>query len=328
MATTAVVILNYNGKDYLEKFLPTVINHSTEAEIIVADNASTDDSISFLQSHFPQIKLITLDKNHGYAGGYNEALKQVHADYFLLLNSDVEVTENWLPPLIQFLEENDDYAACQPKIKDYNHKSLFEYAGACGGFIDLLGYPYCRGRIFNHLEADSGQYNEQIDIFWSSGACMLIRSKTFIETGGFDRDFFAHMEEIDLCWRIHSLDFKIKSIPSSTVYHVGGGTLAKGSPFKTYLNFRNGLYLLIKNLPLAKLILSLPPRIVLDWVAAFKFMIGGELAHSLAIFKAHIAVLFNLIKTIRKRTVTSSPSVLKLIVFDYFFRGKRKFDQL
>ncbi len=328
MTKTAVVILNYNGKAYLEKFLPSVVAHSENAAAIVADNSSTDDSVSFLKEHFPHVQLILLDKNYGYAGGYNEALKQVDAEYFMLLNSDVEVTKEWLAPLEQFLDANSDYAACQPKIKDYNHKALFEYAGACGGFIDFLGYPFCRGRIFDQVESDSGQYNEQIDIFWSSGACMMVRSKVFFEVGGFDSDFFAHMEEIDLCWRIHSLGHKIRCIPDATVYHVGGGTLAKSSPFKTYLNFRNGLYLLLKNLPSKKLLVKFPARIILDWVATLKFLFEGNPKHSIAVVKAHFSLIRNFSKTLSKRKLTSLAPKSKLMIYEYYLKGNRKYSDL
>ncbi|WP_462250242.1 glycosyltransferase family 2 protein [Ekhidna sp.] len=328
MSKTAIVILNYNGRAYLEKFLPSVINYSSNAEIVVADNASTDDSIPYLKSTFPEVRTIILKKNHGYAGGYNMALKEVDAEYFLLLNSDIEVTKDWLNSLESFLDSNKDYAACQPKIKDFNHQSLFEYAGASGGFIDFLGYPFCRGRIFNETEIDSGQYNTPIDIFWSSGACMMIRSKVFFEAGGFDKDFFAHMEEIDLCWRIHSLGHKIKCIPDSIVYHVGGGTLAKSSPFKTYLNFRNGLYLLIKNLPVLKLTLKFPARIILDWVAAVKFTIEGNPRHALSVFKAHFSVLFNFMKMISKRDLVSLAPKSKLMIYEYFIKRNKKYSDL
>lgn len=328
MVKTAVVILNYNGKTYLEQFLSKVVSMSGNANIIVADNASSDDSVNFVKTQFPEVKLIVLDKNYGYAGGYNEALKQVSAEYFLLLNSDVEVTANWLSPLEKFLDENANYAACQPKIKDYNHRALFEYAGACGGFVDFLGYPFCRGRIFDQIESDSGQYNEPIDIFWASGACLMVRSETFFNAGGFDADFFAHMEEIDLCWRIHSLGFQIKSIPDSVVYHVGGGTLAKSSPFKTYLNFRNGLYLLLKNLPKGKLILKFPARVLLDWVAALKFMLEGNFNHSVAVIKAHLSVLFNIFKTLNKRNLTSLAPKSKLMIYEYYLKRNRKFSDL
>ena len=328
MAKTAIVILNYNGRNYLEKFLSGVIEHSKEAEIYVADNSSTDDSVEYLKTSFPNVKLIVLDKNYGFAGGYNEALKSVSNEYYLLLNSDVEVTPGWILSLEHFLDSNQEYAACQPKIKDYKHRALFEYAGACGGYIDFLGYPYCRGRIFDHIESDSGQYNEPADIFWSSGACMLIRSEIFHKAGGFDDDFFAHMEEIDLCWRIHSLGYKIKSIPESTVYHVGGGTLSKTNPFKTYLNFRNGLSLLIKNLPIGKLILKLPVRIVLDWVACLKFLLEGKPKHSLAVLKAHAKNILWFGKNLLKRKITSTAPRSKLLIFEYYLKGKKRFSDL
>ena len=328
MVKTAVVILNYNGKTFLEKFLPFVIEYSQGSEIVVADNDSTDDSIPFLKQTFPDIRLIILDKNHGFAGGYNEALKQIEANYFVLLNSDVEVTQNWLKPMEHFLDSNPTYAACQPKIKDFNHKSLFEYAGACGGFIDFLGYPFCRGRIFDQTEIDSGQYNEPLDIFWSSGACMMVSAELFFKAGAFDSDFFAHMEEIDLCWRIHSLGFRIKCLPDATVYHVGGGTLAKSSPLKTYLNFRNGLYLLIKNLPSKKLLLKLPVRVLLDWVAALKFIFDGTPKHSLSVLRAHFSVLFSLTKMLKKRKLVSLAPKSKLMIFEYFLKGNKKYSDL
>ena len=328
MTRIAVVILNYSGEAYLEKFLPSVIVHSPDADIIVADNGSTDESIHLLNTRFPEIRLITLAKNHGFAGGYNEALKQVEAEYFLLLNSDVEVTSNWLEPMESFLDSHPGYAACQPKIKDYNHKALFEYAGACGGFVDFLGYPFCRGRIFDSIESDSGQYNQSIDVFWSSGACMMVRSEVFFKAGGFDKDFFAHMEEIDLCWRISSLGYKIKCTPDAVVYHVGGGTLAKSSPFKTYLNFRNSLYLLLKNLPVKKLLLKFPARILLDWIATFKFLLEGNLHHGLAVIKAHFSVLYNLIKTLKKRKLISAAPKSKLMIFEYYLKRNRKYSNL
>lgn len=328
MAKTAVVILNYNGKAYLEKFLPSVISNSGDVEIIVADNASTDDSVALMRANFPKVRLIELENNYGFAGGYNESLKQVSADYFLLLNSDVQVSKDWLTPLTSFLDQNPDYGACQPKIKDYTHQAKFEYAGACGGFIDFLGYPYCRGRIFDHLEIDSGQYNEPLDIFWASGACMLIRSEVFFKAGGFDADFFAHMEEIDLCWRIHSMGLKVKAIPQSTVYHVGGGTLAKSSPFKTFLNFRNGIFLLIKNLPIGKLVVKLPIRILLDWMAALKFLLEGSWKHSWSVIKAHFYVITSFSKMFGKRELISSAPKSKLMIFEYFLRGNKKFSDL
>lgn len=328
MIKVAVVILNYNGRNYLEKFLPIVLQHSSEAEVIVADNASTDDSISLLNEHFSQTRIIELSENFGFAGGYNEALKEIEAEYFILLNSDVEVTDNWINPVISFLDSNTGYAACQPKILDYSKRKSFEYAGASGGFIDFLGYPFCRGRIFDTIENDLGQYDQSLDVFWASGACMFIRSDVFWNTGGFDADFFAHMEEIDLCWRIHSLGLKTKCIPSSTVFHVGGGTLAKASSFKTYLNFRNGLYLLIKNLTLGKLLIKFPVRILLDWIAALKFLFEGNRKHSFAVLKAHGAMVLNFRKMFEKRQLISSAPKSKLLIYEYYLRGNKKFDTL
>lgn len=328
MTKVAVVILNFNGQAYLEKFLPSVLQYSKEAEVIVADNASTDNSIQFLKTTFPAVRRIELRSNLGFAGGYNEVLKKLDTQYFILLNSDVEVTPNWIDPVITFLDQNPQYGACQPKILDFNNKSKFEYAGASGGFLDFLGYPFCRGRIFDTAEVDNGQYDNQLDIFWASGACLFVRSSVFIKAGGFDADFFAHMEEIDLCWRIHSLGLNIKSIPSSVVYHVGGGTLAKSSPFKTYLNFRNGLFLLLKNLSIGKLLLKFPVRVFLDWVAAIKFLIEGNGNHSLAIFRAHLAVLQNLKKTLAKRDLVSAAPKSKLLIYEYYLKNNRTFSSI
>ncbi len=329
MTKVAVVILNYNGKGYLEQFLPSVIDNTPEAEVVVADNASNDGSIEFLKENFPKIRLIQLTENLGFAGGYNQALSQIQAEYFVLLNSDVQVSESWLNPIIQFLDNNETYAACQPKILDFNKKDHFEYAGAAGGFIDVFGYPFCRGRIFNTLEEDKGQYDDSIDISWGSGACLAIRSKTFLMVEGFDTDFFAHMEEIDLCWRIQNSGYKIKNVPNSVIYHVGGGTLSKSSPFKTYLNFRNGMNLIIKNLPSGGLVWKLPIRILLDWIAAFKFLLDGGPKHCFAVLKAHGKVLFTFFQTIKKRTGSNS-SITKSysIVFRYFVKKENRFVDL
>ncbi len=328
MTKVSVVILNYNGREYLEQFLPSVIQNSSEAEIIVADNASIDNSVEFLKANFPEIKRIELAENFGFAGGYNEALKQVEAEYYVLLNSDVEVSSGWLVPVIEFLDQNESYSACQPKILDFNKKDHFEYAGACGGFLDLFGYPFCRGRIFNTLERDEGQYDNPIDINWASGACLIIRSKAFFEVGGFDIDFFAHMEEIDLCWRIQSNGSRIKSIPSSVIYHVGGGTLSKSSPFKTYLNFRNGLSLIIKNMPLSALVWKLPIRILLDWIAAIKFLLDGGPKHCFSVLKAHGKVLVTLIKTLSKRKTALRITRPYSIVYRYFLKKENRFADL
>lgn len=248
MAKVAIVILNYNGVEMFKQFLPSVIKHTQNHEIIIADNASTDGSVAYLKANFPELKLILLPTNTGYAGGYNEALKQISAEYFVLLNSDVEVTPNWVDTVIKSMEQN-NWVAAMPKIRSYTQPELFEYAGAAGGYIDKLGYPFCRGRIFDNQEVDNNQYNQNSEIFWATGACMFIKSSIFNQLNGFDSRFFAHMEEIDLCWRIHGLGLKIGYCANSTVYHLGGGTLQKDSPKKVYLNFRNGLYLLFKNLP-------------------------------------------------------------------------------
>ncbi len=328
MTKTSVVILNYNGENYLKTFLPSVILHSDDAEIIVADNNSTDHSIQLLTDHFPSVKQIILEKNYGFADGYNRAIEKIESEYIVLLNSDVEVTYGWLTPLIHFLDENPEYAACQPKIKDQLNRNRFEYAGACGGFIDALGYPFCRGRLFNTIEEDIGQYDESVDIFWSSGACMIIRSDVFKKVGGLDADFFAHMEEIDLCWRIWSLGFKIRVIPTSSVFHVGGGTLAKSKPLKTFLNFRNGLLMIIKNLPRNELVIKLPIRIVLDWLAAIKFLFEGKWKHTFSVLKAHLTIVFSIRRTLKKRTIVSKPYWKELLIWEYYLKGNKRFTDL
>ncbi|MEM9340751.1 MAG: glycosyltransferase family 2 protein [Bacteroidota bacterium] len=329
MSKIAVIILNYNGKNYLEQFLPSVIEHSQYAEIIVADNASTDDSIPFLQQHHPDLRQIVLDQNYGFAGGYNKALEQVSADYFVLLNSDVEVTTGWLDPMVSFLEKNPDYAACQPKILDFNRKDHFEYAGAAGGYVDVLGYPFCRGRVFDTIEKDEGQYNDEADVFWATGACFTIRSDLFTAIGGFDKDFFAHMEEIDLCWRLLNHGHKIRYIPDSKVYHVGGGTLSQSSAFKTYLNFRNSFYVLIKNIPLLQLSWKLPLRWMMDWLAVFRFVLSGEFHHAKGIIRAHGSVIKNFRKVFNKRNRTDVRHLSRFsIVFKYFVSGKKTYSTL
>ena len=252
MSRTAIVILNYNGEKLLPQFLPSVLQHSADAEIIVADNASSDQSIALLKKNFPKIRLIQLDENYGFCGGYNRALRQIHADYYVLLNSDVEVTAHWLTSMTQLLDSHPGIAAVQPKILSYHQKEKFEHAGAGGGFIDSLGYPFCRGRIFDHIEEDTGQYNDELPVFWCSGACMMIRSEAYHAFGGFDEDFFAHMEEIDLCWKLHRTNQSVYYCGKSTVYHVGAGTLGYGNPRKIFLNFRNGLALIYKHFTLRK----------------------------------------------------------------------------
>ncbi|MFR9166891.1 MAG: glycosyltransferase [Dysgonomonas sp.] len=289
MKKVSIVILNWNGEKLLAEFLPSVIRYSSapDVEIVVADNNSTDDSRNLISTNFPQIKIISLPENYGYAKGYNEALKQIDAEYAVLLNSDVEVTENWLDILLSFMEENKNVAAVQPKILSYRNREYFEYAGASGGYIDKYGYPFCRGRIFDTIEKDYGQYDDIRDVFWTSGACMMIRLSKFVEAGMFDSCFFAHMEEIDLCWRLNLLKNRLVCLPQSVVYHVGAATLNSDSPQKTFLNFRNNLLMLYKNLPEKELNRVLKVRLLLDYVAALKMLLSGKAKNATAILKAH-----------------------------------------
>ncbi len=299
---TAIVILNWNGRSWLENFLPSVIMYSKDAEIFVIDNGSTDDSVSFLNENFRSVIIIKNNKNLGFAGGYNTGLNKIHAEYYILLNSDIEVTKDWIEPIIELMEIDNNIAACQPKLLNYNKKTKFEYAGASGGFIDNLGYPFCRGRIFNNLEEDKGQYNDAIEIFWATGACLFIRADLFWNVGGFDEDFFCHQEEIDLCWRLKNKGYKMMVQPNSKVYHVGGGTLNEDSPYKTYLNFRNNLYMIFKNIPLSYLFFVISMRLILDAVAAFSFLIQGKgLQHFWAIGKAHFVFYVTVPRLISKR---------------------------
>ncbi len=299
MEEIAIVILNYNGVKFLEKFLPNVIQFSPKNKIYVADNLSTDDSVQFLKTNYPQIKLIINSTNGGFAKGYNDALKQINSKYYLLLNSDIEVTENWLDPLYNTIQ-SEKIAACQPKILSYYEKQKFEHAGACGGFLDNNYYPFCRGRILDQIEIDHQQYNFTQEIFWASGACLLIKSELFHKLNGFDEDFFAHMEEIDLCWRLKKLGYQIYVNPESIVYHVGGGTLNYMSPFKTYLNFRNSLFMILKNhegIYFFKII----KRLLLDGLAGILFIIQGHPKHTLEVIKAHFAFYKSFTKMLRKR---------------------------
>ncbi len=329
---TAVVILNWNGKKLLQEFLPSVVQHSeAEAEIYVVDNASTDDSILFLETEFPEVNVIKNGENYGYAKGYNEGLKYIEADLYVLLNSDVAVTENWLPPIIEQFKNNPKIAAAQPKILDYKNKSYFEYAGAAGGFIDKFGYPYCRGRIFYSLEKDEGQYDDISEIFWASGACLFVRSNAFYKAGGFDEDYFAHQEEIDLCWRLFNLDYKTLFVGDSKVYHLGGGTLKNTNPKKTYLNFRNSLFNLLKNLPKRKIISVIFIRMLFDGIAGIQFILSFKLSHFIAILKAHLSFYINLKKSLQKRTYTSKKENYynhKSIVFSYFVKRNKSFNKL
>ncbi len=334
----SIVILNWNGKKYLEQFLPSVVNYSQidSCEIVIADNGSTDDSISFLNKEYPHLRIILLDKNYGFAEGYNKALQQVDSEYFVLLNSDVELTENWLQPIIEKLEQSPQIAAAMPKILAFHDKTKFEHAGAAGGFIDYFGYPYCRGRILDTIEIDNGQYNNELDIFWATGACMIIRSKIYTEFGGFDGDFFAHMEEIDLCWRIKNAGFSIKVFPQSVVYHVGGGTLNSDSPFKLFLNFRNNLFMLYKNLPSNRLFSTLFLRMVLDGISAIIFLLSGKFQQFFVIPKAHFAFYRALPKLQKKRKMAKKQikihqheTILKgSIVFKALIMNKKTFDLL
>ena len=286
MKQTAVVILNYNGAGMLRRFLPSVIEYSHEASIYVADNGSSDESCDVVRNEFPAVKLMVLDHNYGFAEGYNRALAQVDEEYAVLLNSDVEVTRGWLSPMTQFLDSNPEVAACQPKLLSFKQKDFFEYAGAAGGFIDKWGYTFCRGRIFNTVERDSGQYDDTTDVFWATGAALMIRNEVYKNNGGLDGRFFAHMEEIDLCWRLRSRGYKIACVPQSHVYHVGGATLKKENPQKTYLNFRNNLLMIYKNAPDCQLKKIMLFRKVFDNVAALKFLASGDYAAFKAVRKA------------------------------------------
>jgi len=325
----AVVILNWNGEKLLEQFLPSIVNYSPEADIYVADNASTDDSVSYLKAFFPTVKIIQNDSNLGFAEGYNEALKHVNSDIFALVNSDIEVTENWLKPIIETFENEPKTAIIQPKLLDFKRKKYFEYAGAAGGFIDKYGYPYCRGRIFETLEKDNGQYDDNCEIFWASGACFFIRSSVYKELKGFDADFFAHQEEIDLCWRAFNKGHKIKYNSQSVVYHVGGATLQQGNPMKTFLNFRNSLLMLLKNLPKNRLHWILFCRFVLDGVAGIQFLFQGKFQHFWAILKAHFSFYSLYSVHYKKRDFFQSEKYYKIksIVFQYYVKAGKVFEK-
>lgn len=338
MNKTAIVILNWNGLGYLKMFLETVVKHSLSSETIVcvADNGSSDGSVEWVAGNFKDVKLIRFDKNHGFAGGYNLAINQLDAKYFVLLNSDIEVTGGWLQHLVSYMDINPDVASCQPKILSYNRKDLFEYAGAAGSFIDKYGYPFCRGRIFDNVEKDTGQYDSQIDVFWSSGACMLVRREAWEKCGGFDAGFFAHMEEIDLCWRFNKAGYRVSFIPGSVVYHVGGGSLPYDSPFKTYLNFRNSLFFLYKNLPDNKLHTILFIKKLLDGLAAIMFFLKGNFGSFMSVWKAHIDYYKNIRELkvkremVKKLEVTHSPAMIlnKSIVFEFYVKGNKTYNSL
>ena len=332
----AIVILNYNGAGMLRQFLPSVISSSPEAEIYVADNGSTDDSAQVMRTEFPGTKYLQLDKNYGFADGYNKALEMVEAEYYLLLNSDVEVTSGWLAPMLAYMDKNPDVAACQPKLLSYKEKEHFEYAGAAGGFMDKYGYPFCRGRIFDTVEKDNGQYDTIAELFWATGAALMIRSQEYRAAGGLDGTFFAHMEEIDLCWRLRARGRRIVCIPQSTAYHVGGATLSKSNPRKTFLNFRNNLIMLYKNMPENRLRSTMFVRGILDYIAAAKFLLGGATGDFKAVLKARREYR----KTKKNYAEARAENMAKAVCEDikehvpysilwaYHAKGKRRFSEL
>ncbi len=338
MAEIDVVILNWNGLHFLKLFLPVLIEHTPEdeANIVVADNGSSDESLNWLASNYKdRVTIIPLDKNYGFAGGYNRALEQTKGKYTVVLNSDVAVTKHWLNPLYKAIQ-SEEIVAVMPRIRSFSSPHHFEYAGAAGGFLDRWGFPFCRGRILDKLECDDGQYDENYNIFWATGACMMIKSEAFREAGGFDENFFAHMEEIDLCWRLKTLGFSILAVPGSTVYHVGGGTLPSGNHKKIYLNVRNSLYTLYKNLPRKNLISILLIRMLLDGVAAFKFLLGAKPRSFFAVLQAHLAFYKGRKKYRPARKMQEKfihPRQLsgyypRSIVIDYYLRGKKLFSQI
>ncbi len=333
--SVAVVILNWNGKALLARFLPSVIaSQYSNLQIIVGDNASTDDSVEYVKNNFPTVNIIQNDQNYGYAGGYNHILSRVEADYFVLLNSDVEVPENWIQPVIDKMESDDQIAAAQPKIKWQTQKDQFEYAGAAGGFMDLHAFPFCRGRIFDTVETDSGQYDTDIDIFWASGAAFFIKRKAWTEVKGLDADLFAHMEEIDLCWRLKNLGYRIIYCANAEVYHVGGGTLNANNPYKTYLNFRNNLIIMQKNLPLSDAYFRIFVRMWFDLAAWVQFLLKGKSEFSMAITKAHFHFLRDITHNAQKRTSKQMPylnhagTYKSSIVYTYFIDKIKTFSQL
>lgn len=333
MNKVSVVILNYNGKSFLERFLPNVIQYSNDiADIIVADNASTDDSVSFLNEKYPQVRLIQNKSNSGFSTGYNEALKLIDSEYYVLLNSDIEVTQNWISPVIKLMDSDKTIAVCQPKIRSYHEKDKFEYAGAGGGFIDKFGYPFCRGRLFNTLEKDEGQYNDSCEVFWATGACMFVRADFYHRYGGLEDSFFAHMEEIDFCWRMKNLGYRIMYCADSVIYHIGGGTLPKSSSRKTYLNFRNNLSLLLKNLPTNQVIPILLFRLSLDVIAGLKFLVEGGFTDFFAVFHAQISFAKRVPMLLKKRKLVKPQTISmiykKNIVFEYFILKKQHFKDL
>jgi len=326
----AVVILNWNGVKLLEQFLPSVIQFSEGATIYVADNDSTDNSVAFVTENFPTVKIVKNSGNHGFAKGYNDALQHIDAEIYALVNSDIEVTENWLQPILDTFEKEKQTAIIQPKILDFKNKEYFEYAGAAGGFIDKYGFPFCRGRIFDTVEKDNGQYNDNIELFWASGACFFIRKNVYHELGGFDESFFAHQEEIDLCWRAANEGHIIKYNSQTVVYHVGGATLQQGNPKKTYLNFRNSLLMMVKNLPKRGLFWVIFFRMILDGVAGIRFLTQGKFGHTFAILKAHFSFYCLSLKYLGKRKDFQIQQyyMVKSIVFLYYIRKLTLFKEI
>ncbi len=336
MARVAILLLNYNGAQHLQRFLPSVIAHSTGYDIIVGDNKSTDNSLALLKSDFPEVKVIELAENYGYAGGYNRLIAQTDHEYIILLNSDVEVTPHWVEPMLATLSRHEKAVAVQPKILSVAHRQRFEYAGAGGGYLDQYGYPFCRGRIFGTLEEDHGQYDDEQEVFWASGACFMLKRTVFNETGGFDADFFAHMEEIDLCWRLQQAGYKIFYTGKSTVYHLGGGTLNYQSPHKTYLNYRNGWMMLLKNLPAAGRTRTLAGRWLLDLLSLIFYLVQFQVGNAVAVLRAHFYLLA------RRRLITAKRQEIRdisrgrqpiyplpiALVWQYFIKRKRKFPDL
>lgn len=330
----AIVVINYNGKNLLKKFLPSLVKYSDIkiSDIFIVDNNSDDGSVDFIKKNYSSVKIIQNDKNYGYAKGYNVGLNKIQSEYLVLINNDVEVSENWLDPMFNSMEQNKKIGSCQPKILSYKNRTTFEYAGAAGGYLDYLGYPYCRGRIFDTVELDKGQYDSPKEIFWSSGACMMVRNKLFKKLEGFDESFYAHMEEIDLCWRIKGLGFKNFCFPKSIVYHLGGGTLNYNSPKKTYLNFRNNLIMITKNESLISLTLKLPFRLFLDILASIYILIKNKsLLHFLEIIKAYVSFIIKLPHILfkKEKTKMNSNKLNKSIIpFEYYLRGKKRFSDL
>lgn len=337
--TVAVAILSWNGRKFLEQFLPSVVATTyPHAVHYVIDNASTDDTATWLAEHYPQVKLVALKQNLGFAGGYNEGLKQIQADYYVLLNQDVEVTPSWLEPMVELMEQHPEAGACQPKLRAYHQKDHFEYAGAAGGFMDYLGYTFCRGRLFDVLEPDNGQYDTVMPIFWASGAAMFVRAKLYHQLGGLDKDFFAHMEEIDLCWRMKNAGHGLLYTPLSLVYHVGGGSLPQGNPRKTFLNFRNNLWMLYKNLPEEGFARTMIVRVILDIVAAYRSLFSGNVADFNAIAEAH-AEFYTSLPTLRHKrkqllaknaglTPNTEGIYRKSLLWQFFVKGKKRFSEL